>query len=72
MHWYIPKTRVAETVPAPCTNEEAEYMLGGGPHSWDFVAEYGRLRDDEMGIQQAMIFVGRRFRMWHLRYQPVG
>jgi hypothetical protein len=36
------------------------------------VAEYGRLRDDGMGIEQAMIFVGDRFMMWHLRYQPVG
>jgi hypothetical protein len=25
-----------------------------------------------MGVEQATIFVGHRFRMWHLRYQPVG
>ncbi len=72
MHWYNPKTRVAETVPGPYTDEEAEYMLGGTIDSWAFVAEYGRLRGDGMGIEQAMIFVGHRFRMWHLRYLPVG
>ncbi len=72
MHWYNPKTRVAETVPAPYADEEAEYMLLGDPDSWAFVTEYGRLRDDGMDIEQALIFVGHRFRMWHLRYLPVG
>jgi len=31
-----------------------------------------RLRSEGMGIEQAMIFVGHRFRMWHLRYEKVG
>ncbi len=72
MHWYNPQKRVAESVPAPCTDEEANHMLSGGTDSWAFVAEYGRLRDEGMSIEQAMIFVGHRFRMWHLRYLPVG
>ena len=72
MHWYNPATRVAETVTAPYTDEEATYMLWGATDSWAFVAEYERLRDDGMGIEQAMIFVGHCFRMWHLRYLPVG
>lgn len=72
MHWYNPVTRVSETVTAPYTDEEATYMLSGGTDSWAFVAEYERLRDDGMSIEQAMIFVGHRFRMWHLRYLPVG
>ena len=71
MHWYNPTTRVAETVGAPYNDKEAIYMLSGGTDSWAFVAEYGRLRDDGMGIEQAMIFVGHRFRMWHMRYQPL-
>jgi hypothetical protein len=25
-----------------------------------------------MGVEQALIFVGHRFRMWHLRFQRVG
>ena len=72
MHWYNPKKRVAETVGAPYSDEEANYMLSGGTHSWAFVAEYRRLRSDGMSIEQAMIFVGHHFRMWHLRYQPLG
>ena len=72
VHWYNPKTRVPESVPGPYTDEEAEYMLGGTIDSWVFVAEYGKLRGEGMGIEQAMIFVGHRFRMWHLRYLPVG
>ena len=71
MHWYNPKTRVAETVGAPYNDEEANYMLGGATDSWAFVAEYERLREEGMGIEQAMIFVGHRFRMFHLRYQPL-
>jgi len=72
LHWYNPKTKVAETVTAPYTDEEAEYMLLGNPGSWAYVAEYGRCRDNGMGIEQAMIFVGHRFRMWHLRHLPLG
>ena len=71
MHWYNPKSRVAETVGTPYTDEQANYMLGGATDSWPFVAEYERLRDEGMGIEQAMIFVGHRFRMFHLRYQPL-
>jgi hypothetical protein len=72
MHWYNPKRRVAETVVAPCTDKEAEHMLLGATDSWAFLREYERLRDEGMGIEQAMIFVGQRFSMWHLRHQPVG
>lgn len=67
-----PNSRVAETVTAPYTDEEAEYMLLGTPDSWGFLAEYARLRSKVMGIEQAMSFVGHRFRMWHLRYEKVG
>jgi hypothetical protein len=49
-------------------------MLGGLIDSLAFVAEYGRLRDEEMGIEQALNFVGDCFRMLpcHLRHLPVG
>jgi hypothetical protein len=72
MHWYNPNRRVAETVVAPYTDEEAEHMLWGATDSWAFLREYERLRDEGMGIEQAMIFVGQSFSLWHLRYQPVG
>jgi hypothetical protein len=72
MHWYNPKKRVAESVLAPYTDEEAEHMLRGATDSWAFLREYERLRDDGMGIEQAMIFLGHTFSMWHLSYQPLG
>ena len=71
MHWYTPKSRATETAATPYTDEAANDMLGGATDSWAFVAEYERLRDDGMSIEQAMIFVGHCFRMWHLRYQPL-
>jgi hypothetical protein len=68
MHWYNPATRGAESVPAPYTDEEATHMLSGATDSWAFVAEYERLREEGMGVEQAMIFVGHRFGMWHPRF----
>ncbi len=43
----------------------------GHVNSCAFLTEYDRLRDEGMPIEQAMIFVGHHFRMWHLQFQPV-
>ena len=51
MHWYNPNRRVAETVVAPYTDEEALHMLWGATDSWAFLREYERLRDEGMGIE---------------------
>jgi hypothetical protein len=72
MHWYNPKTMSVEDTLAPSTDEEALEMLRGGVNSGAFMAEYERLREEGMGIEQAMIFVGHEFRLRHLEYQPVG
>jgi len=73
MHWYNPKTRGIEDVPAPSTDLEALEMHRGDFNSGAFMAEYDRLRTEEgMEIEQAMIFVGHEFRLRHLRYQPIG
>jgi hypothetical protein len=72
MHWYNPMTRSAEDVPAPTTDEEALEILSGDPNSGAFLEEYEKLRGEGMGVGQALIFVGHRFRLWHLRYQPIG
>jgi hypothetical protein len=72
MHWYNPKTMSVEDVPTPTSDEEALQMLRGHPTSAAFVEEYERLRDEGMGVGQALIFVGHKFRLWHLRYQPIG
>jgi len=72
MHWYNPKTRSVEDVPAPSTDEEALGMLSGDPDSGALEEQYVMLREEGMGVEQAMIFVGNRWRMWRLRNQPVG
>jgi hypothetical protein len=72
MHWYNPKRRVAEIVLAPYTDEEAEDMLSGATDSWAFVAEYERLREAGMGVEQATVFVGDLFSTRHPRCKPVG
>jgi hypothetical protein len=72
MHWYNPKTRSVEDVPAPSTDEEAIEMLSGAPYSGALAETYIGLRREGMGVEQAMIFVGHEFRLRHLRHQPVG
>jgi hypothetical protein len=72
MHWYNPKTRSVEDVSAPSTDEEALGMLSGDPNSGALKEHYVMLREEGMGVEQAMSVVGHHWRMWHLRYQPVG
>jgi hypothetical protein len=72
VRWYNPKTKRPEDVPAPSTDEEALQMLSGDLNSAEFITEYERLKDEGMGVGQALIFVGHHFRLWHLRYQPLG
>ena len=72
MHWYNPKARGVEDVPAPSTDEEALEMLRGDINSGAFISEYERLRAQGMEVEQAMLFVGHHFRMAYLKYQPVG
>jgi hypothetical protein len=72
MHWYNPMTRTVEDVAAPSTDEEAMEMLSGASDSRAHAEKYIELRREGMGVEQAMIFVGHHWRMWHLRYQPVG
>ena len=71
MHWYNPKIRNIEDTRAPSTDEEALEILRGDINSGAFMTEYERLREQGMGVEQAMIFVGHEFRLRHLRYQPV-
>jgi len=48
-------------------------MLWGATDSWAFLREYERLRNEGMGIERAMMFVGQRYSLlWHLRHKPVG
>ena len=73
MHWYNPQTRTVENTAAPSTDQEALQMLRGDINSGAFMSEYERLRSEEgMGVEQAMTFVGHKFRLRHLSHQPVG
>ena len=72
MRWYNPTTRVVESVLAPYTDEEAEHMLRGATDSWAFLREYERHRGGGMGIEQAMVFLGDSFNLWHPRHQSLG
>jgi hypothetical protein len=72
MHWYNPKIMGVEDVPAPSTDEEALEMLRGDINSGAYITKYERLREEGMGVEQALIFVGHEFRLRHLRYQPIG
>ncbi len=69
MYWYNPKTRCSETVPVPVTDDEALALLEGDINSMAFAAEYERLRDTGMGIEQALIFTGHEFRLKHLEFR---
>ncbi len=68
MYWYNPITRTSERVQAPSTDEEALEMLSGHPDSGRFVEHYVVLREEGMGVEQAMVFVGHHLRMFHLRH----
>lgn len=69
MHWYNPKTRSTETIQAPTTDAEAVALLGGGLNMEPLVAEYERLRDSGMDVEQALTFTGHEFRMKHLEFR---
>ncbi len=69
MHWYNPKSRSTETRRAPETDAEAAVLLDGSLNTEPFVAEYKRLRNSGMGIEQALIFTGHAFRLKHLEFR---
>jgi hypothetical protein len=69
MYWYNPKTRCTETIPAPETDDEALALLEGDLNTTAFVAEYERLRETGMGVEQALIFTGHEFRLKQLEFR---
>jgi hypothetical protein len=72
MHWYNPKEGKVEDVKGPSTDEEALEMLSGHPDSEGFVERYVVLREEGLGVQQALVFVGHHLRMFHLRHLNLG
>jgi hypothetical protein len=69
MYWYNPKTRCSESIPAPTADEEAFDLLDGDLNTMAFVAEYERLREGGMGVEQALIFTGHEFRLKQLEFR---
>jgi hypothetical protein len=72
MHWYNPKEGKVEDVKGPSTDEEALEMLSGHPNSGRFVERYVVLREEGLGVEQALVFVGHSLRMHHLRHLNLG
>ncbi len=72
MHWYNPKAGMAEDVGAPSTDEVALEMLSGHPDSDRFVERYVVLREEGLGVEQALVFVGHRLRMFRPRRVNLG
>ena len=62
MHWYNPKVGKLEEVREPSTDEEALEMLSGYPDSDRIVERYVVLREEGLGVEQALVFVGHRLR----------
>ena len=72
MRWYDPKEGKVEDIGAPSTDEEALGMLSGHLDSGRFVERYVVLREEGMGVEQALVFVGHHLRMHHLRHLNLG
>ena len=72
MRWYNPKAGKVEELRAPSTDEEALGMLSGQPDSGRFVERYVVLREEGLGVEQALVFVDHRLRMHHPRHLNLG
>ena len=72
MHRYNPKAGKVEDVGAPFADEEALGMLSGYPDSGRLVERYVVLREEGLGVEQALVFVGHHLRMHHLRHLNLG
>ena len=70
MHWYNPKTRLNEVVPAPMSDAQAIELLSGHPDSDEFIEEYRRWRATQPDVVEALIRTGLAFHLGHERGQP--
>ncbi len=70
MHWYNPKTRINEEVPAPMSDAQAIELLSGHPDSDEFIEEYRRWRATQPDVVRALILTGGAFYVEHQRGQP--
>jgi hypothetical protein len=61
-----------EDVRAPSTDEEALEMLSGHPDCGRLVERYVVLREEGLGVEQALLFVEHRLRMFRPRHLDLG
>jgi surfactin synthase thioesterase subunit len=69
MHWYNPKTRLNEELPAPMSDAQAIELLSGHPDSDEFIEEYRRWRATHSDVVRALILTGGAFYIEHQRDQ---
>src|ERR671916_2674554 len=72
MHLYDLKVGKAEDVGCPSTDEGALEMLSGHPDSGRLVERYVVLREEGLGVEQALVFVGHSLRMLRPRHLNLG
>ena len=72
MRWYNPEAGKMANVRAPSTDEEALEMLSGYPDSGRLVERYVVLREEGLGVEQALVFVGHGLRMFRPRHLDLG
>jgi hypothetical protein len=72
MRWYNPKTGKSENIRGTFTDEEALVMLSSHPDSGRLVERYVVLREEGLGVEQALAFVGHRLGMFRPRHPNLG
>ena len=72
MRWYNPKVGKVEELRAPSTDEGALEMLSGHPDSGRIVESYVVLREEGLGVEQALVFVRHNLRMFRPRHLNLG
>ena len=53
----------------PTPTKRPPACFSGATDSWAFLREYERLREEGMGVEPAMVFLGHLFGSWHPRHK---
>ena len=72
MRWYNPKVGKVEELRAPSTDEGALEMLSGHPDSGRIVERYVVLREEGLGVEQALVFVRHSLSLFRPRHLNLG
>ena len=72
MHWYNPEEGKVEDGAPTSSDEEELGMLSGLPDSDRLVECYVVLREEGLGVEQALAFVVHSLRMFRPRHPNLG